>query len=222
MVFTSGKRCSQVSKWTLNLPDHTKNSIVNLYQSCKTELGVTTHERRCKFEKLISLYYPWFGAVDKSRAYACIAGFEETFALKTLMNTLMEEYHDEMLKLFGKADKDGNGYLDFTEFQLDFGRILGKSKEELEILFKQADTDENGKLDLIEFFNFVAKSPSITAKLHEFLKQKRYEVDTVHSRKHNLLFKENTSSPSIRRPSLTNLRSYEERVKGYYIFSSKF
>merc|ERR1719401_2519654 len=62
----------------------------------------------------------------------------------------------ELIAVFQRMDKDGNGQLDREELKEALAS-MGTDTEQMDELIKEADTDGDGKLSLPEFLNAMTK-----------------------------------------------------------------
>lgn len=71
------------------------------------------------------------------------------------MEEEMEEEEDELRTLFEGCDQNGNGTLQFAEFEEFLNNIgAGMSTRECRIGFSEIDTDRDGRIDFDEFYRW--------------------------------------------------------------------
>ena len=185
-----------------DIPEHVKIHIENLYYAMQRHLGDTERLRKRRFVSMLKVYYKWESKETLSKYFDMILQSVERFYIMEQRSRSVEKnYSQQVMKLFGAVDIDGNHSIDLNEFQ--------NAVQCLEVdvdwckMFKNADRDNNGSLDVLEFYNLVANTPVLYTNFETILEHTREVNDRKNRRKRSRLF---SYDDMHARPCLNNLR----------------
>ena len=161
---SDGAIYSKIKKMTFNFPPNKWNKISN---EAKDLLSKMLIDEKYRLSASQVLEHPWFNLIRANKIpleklnYAgtnFFKQYKESNRLKKIVllyiaSKLSEDEILDLNNLFKAFDKDGNGQIDYKEFEQGLMSLNSKQmkKEEIESYFNEIDSDKNGKIDYTEF-----------------------------------------------------------------------
>ena len=180
---SDGAIYSKIKKMNFTFPPNKWKNVSNEAKDLLSKMLIPEKERLTASQVLA---HPWFNLVKSNKIpleklnYIGSNFFKEykdsnrlkKIVLIYIASKLQEEEILDLNNLFKAFDKDGNGQIDYKEFEQGIMSLNSSKmkKEEIENLFNEIDSDKNGKIDYTEFI-------AATLQKNIFLKkEKLYEA----------------------------------------------
>lgn len=199
----------------MTLPEYQKRDILKLYFVAVDELG--TYRRDAVFKKLVkSCCFPHYSRKELNEAYTLVREYETLRENGQTVDALKDEFASDVIRLFGKWDKDDDGLISLKEFAEAMDGIM--ESEDVNKCFGIMDVNGDGELDVVEIFNFLKANPDWTFKFDKAFRQIRKLADAQEKDRLNSLFKRIPEQDE--RPNLSHVRPWEEQIE--YLRRSKY
>ena len=180
---SDGAIYSKIKKMNFNFPPNKWKNISNEAKDLLSKMLIPEKER-LNASQVLS--HPWFNLIKNNEIPLERLNFTNTNFFKEykesnqfkkivlifIASKLQEDEINDLKNLFKAFDKDGNGQIDYKEFEQGLISLNSKvmTKKEIENLFNEIDSDKNGKIDYTEFI-------AATLQKNIFLKkEKLYEA----------------------------------------------
>lgn len=87
---------------------------------------------------------------DKLKTYVSHNKFKQA-ALQYIASQMNDKEIGDLVAIFNKLDKNGDGEISIEEFQAGLQTLSGKTKEDIKSVFSKLDADQNGSINYTEF-----------------------------------------------------------------------
>jgi len=87
---------------------------------------------------------------DKLNTYVKHNKFKQA-ALQYIASQMSDKEIGDLVGIFNKIDKNGDGEISIDEFKVGIQSLSGKTKEDIEGVFNKLDADQNGSINYTEF-----------------------------------------------------------------------
>lgn len=172
------------------------------------------------FEQLLRLYHGRTNSDEIEAMLAVVAKPLDALVRGRWAARTKAQYGHAIRRAFAKADKDGSGGIDVSEFAM---AVAAAKIDEAHVraLFDAADQDGNGVLDLDEFMGVVSSSNVLQTAFEEILRTAEERRERTENQRLACIFRSpavrRLRSPSGRRsrPSLSHLRPMDEVAVRY-------
>ena len=166
------------------------------------------------FENLLRLYYRHAGSDEIEAMLAIVAAPLDELVSGRWAAKTKSKHGIAIQRIFAKADKDGNGGIDVSEFAASV-EAANIDEAHVRAIFDAADKDGNGLLDLDEFVDILSKDATLKDAFGHILAKAEERRERAEHERLAYVFRSPSMlrSPGGRRtvrPSLSMLRPMHE------------